>query len=484
MASARVVASVLQLAAAVVLARLVSPAEFGRAAVAVVLVPMSVIFLFEGFGSALVQRKEITRRHLEAATLVSLVTGVLLTGLVLALAPVVSPPVFGPRVGSLMQISCIGSSLAGLATVSRAMLWRQLDFRRISLIEVASLIIGSVSSVALAAAGLNAEAIVLGAVMMTASASGMLLVSVRPVLPRWHGPELRELARFGVPASLAGLTQVSFNNIDYAVLAARLSAAQVGLYWRAFQVGVVYQEKVSGVMARLAFPIYSRTSDVEELKALHERATRLLAVIIIPLLAIVAFTAPEFVPWAFGDAWQESVLPTQILCVAGIVTAVLRGSHQLVLAAGRPRALLGFNVGMLVAYGATVWFTAPLGIVRVSVAVATLYVLMLVSFYAFLLRPIAGVAVRRIFFDVGPALAASLALLAVGVPMAELMRSLDAAPLVVMCPASLVGLGMYAATLRMGFPAAWADLHGLVRRVVGPRRLFARRRAVASSSAP
>jgi len=277
---------------------------------------------------------------------------------------------------------------------------------------------------------------------------------------------------------------VSFNNIDYAVLAARLSAAQVGLYWRAFQVGVVYQEKVSGVMARLAFPIYSRTTDMEELKALHERATRLLAVIIIPLLATVAFTAPEFVPWAFGEAWRESVLPTQILAVAGIVTAVLRGSHQLVLAAGRPRALLGFNVVMLVAYGATVWFTAPLGIARVSVAVAALYVVMLVSFYAFLLRPIAGVQVRRIFLDVGPALVASVALLAVGVPVAELMRSLDAPPLLVIGPAALVGLGVYAATLRAGFPTAWADLYGLVSRVVGPRRPFARRRAVASSSSP
>ena len=70
---------IVTLAAAVALARLIPPAGFGEAVVPLIFVPLAVIFTFEGFGSALVQRKTIERSHAEAAMLASLVAGVALT---------------------------------------------------------------------------------------------------------------------------------------------------------------------------------------------------------------------------------------------------------------------------------------------------------------------------------------------------------------------------------------------------------------------
>ena len=128
------------------------------------------------------------------------------------------------------------------------------------------------------------------------------------------------------------------------ILAARISAAQVGFYWRAFQIGVVYQDKISGIMMRLAFPVYSRTRDLEQLRRLHERATRVHAAVVVPILAVGIVVIPVLVPWMFGDAWRPAVRPAQILCVAGMVAAVLTGFAQVLLAAGRPKALFRFNV--------------------------------------------------------------------------------------------------------------------------------------------
>ena len=107
----------------------------------------------------------------------------------------------------------------------------------------------------------------------------LLLVPVPPPMPRFHREALRDVAGFGLPASAAGVTYVAVSNATIAVAAARLIAAQVGLYWRAFQLGVVYQDKISGIMMRLAFPIYSRTSDLDELRRFHERATRIHAAV-------------------------------------------------------------------------------------------------------------------------------------------------------------------------------------------------------------
>ena len=115
----------------------------------------------------------------------------------------------------------------------------------------------------------------------------------------------REITRFGAPASAAGLLHVGITNVDYAVLAARLSSTQVGLYWRAFQLGVSYQDKISGIMLRLAFPIYSRTRDLSEMRRLHERATRIHGAVVVPLLAVLIVTAPDIVPALFGSAWER-----------------------------------------------------------------------------------------------------------------------------------------------------------------------------------
>ena len=262
MAGAKVMSDGLQFLAAIALARLIAPAEFGNAAVALILVPLSVIATYEGFGSALVQRKVIEKAHLQAATLISWTAGVLLSIATYLLAPIVLSPILNPEIGHLVQLISPVFALAGIGTVSRARLSRDLDFRRITLIETLGLVLGSIASVIFALMGLDAEAIVLGGVVTTAAASFVLVLVAPPPWPRWRAGELREIAHFGAPASAAGILHVGITNVDYAVLAARLSSTQVGLYWRAFQLGVAYQDKISGIMLRLAFPIYSRTKDL------------------------------------------------------------------------------------------------------------------------------------------------------------------------------------------------------------------------------
>ena len=139
-----------------------------------------------------------------------------------------------------------------------------------------------------------------------------------------------------MPAAFAGLVAVAFTNANYVIVAMRFSATTAGLYWRGFQLGVAYQEKISGIMMRVAFPVYSRTGDRDSLRDLHRRATRLHATALFPLLAIVVVTAPVLVPFLFGPAWEGAVLPAQLLAFAGMMAAVLTGYPQVMLAIGQP----------------------------------------------------------------------------------------------------------------------------------------------------
>jgi PST family polysaccharide transporter/lipopolysaccharide exporter len=469
-AGAKAATEVLQLAAAVALARLVSPADFGNASVALILLPLSVILTYEGFGSALVQRKLVDDGHFEAATLTSLLAGILLSLATYLLAPLVAAPIFNSEIAHLIQLVSPVFALAGLGTVSRAVLSRELDFRLISMIEAGSLALGSFIAVGLAALGLGADAIVLGGVAACGLASAALLAVTPRHRPRWRRREIGEIARFGGPASAAGVVYVAISNVDYAVLAARLNPAQVGIYWRAFQLGVMYQDKLSGIMMRLAFPIYSRTNDLAEMKGLHERATRIHGAVVAPLLAILIVTAPELVPLVFGDAWRAAVEPAQILAVAGMIAAILTGYPQVMLAAGRPRPLMVFNLCVLLVYGVAVYLTAGLGLVAVAIAVVAIHVAILAAVYLVLFRSVLGLPIGRLVTDLAPAIAGSALVLAVGFPLAELLRQAQvSAPLIVLL-AGIAGIAAQALTLRALFPQVWADVSGLLRRLLPDRR--------------
>jgi O-antigen/teichoic acid export membrane protein len=468
-AAAKASTEVLQLAAAIALARLVTPADFGNASVALIFLPLSVILTYEGFGSALVQRKLVHDGHFEAATLTSLAAGFALTIATYLLAPLIAAPIFNPEIAHLIQLVSPVFALAGLGTVSRAILSRRLDFRLISMIEAGSLALGAFISVALAALGMGADAIVLGGVAAAGLASLALLAVTPRSRPRWRGREASEIVRFGGPASAAGVVYVAISNVDYAVLAARLNPAQVGIYWRAFQLGVLYQDKLSGIMMRLAFPIYSRTGDLAEMKSLHERATRIHGAVVAPLLAILIVTAPELVPLVFGDAWRAAVEPAQILAVAGMIAAILTGYPQVMLAAGRPKPLMVFNCCVLVVYGVAVYLTAGLGLVAVALAVVAIHVAILAAVYLVLFRSVLGLPIGRLLTDLAPAVAGSALVLAVGFPLVDLLRQAEVAAPVIVLVAGLAGVGAQALALRALFPRVWADVSGLLRRLLPDR---------------
>jgi O-antigen/teichoic acid export membrane protein len=482
MAGARVISDALQFIAAVALARLIAPAEFGNAAVAMIFVPLSVIVTYEGFGSALVQRKLVDDPHLEAATLVSGVAGVVLTVITFLLAPVVAAPILSQEISDLIQLVSPVFAMAGVGTVSRALLSRDLDFRKIGLIETIGLVVGAFAAVGFAMTGLNAEAIVLGGLVSTAIASVLLVLAARPSRPRWHRRELAEITRFGAPASVAGLLHVGITNVDYAVLAARLSSTQVGLYWRAFQLGVSYQDKISGIMLRLAFPIYSRTRDMAEMRRLHERATRIHGAVVVPLLAVLIVTAPDLVPALFGKAWEPAVAPAQVLAVAGMMAAVLTGYPQVMLAAGRPRPLMVFNCCVLTLYAVAVWFTAKHGLVTVATAVVGVHVAMVVAVYLVLFRAILGMPIARLVTDLAPAAVGAALVILVGMPLAAELRDVGAGAVPIVAAVGLAGAFVHLVAMRSLFPAVWTDLFALIRRILPARGPLRPRPALPSSA--
>jgi O-antigen/teichoic acid export membrane protein len=286
-------------------------------------------------------------------------------------------------------------------------------------------------------------------------------------LPRWRHREVKEVISTGAPAAGAGLAGIGTRNADYAILGAQLSSAQVGFYYRAFTIGVEYERKLSGIVTRIAFPVYSRTEDVDHLRQIRRRIVRLNAATVFPLLAFFIVVAPVLVPWMFGARWEPAVVLAQILAVAGMATTMKNTIDPLILATGRPRPLMIFNACEVALYVVMLILVSSGGdLVAVCAAVSAFRVGALLASYRLLLGRMLGISLRELLSDAGAALVACLALVGVALPI-RLGLDADALPLLVACAAA--SFPAYALALRLLSPKAFGDFVMVARRMLPAR---------------
>lgn len=482
----RIASEVLLLVSMVVLARLIPPRAFGMFAVVVLAQEIAINLPDAGIGSAIVQRAEITRRHLQGGFAISMAIGLALAALTLAIAAFVVDPLFGRDTAELLAVMTplfpIGAALA----IPSASLRRKLDFRALSLLELVGTFMRSAASLVLAwGFGLDAGALAGGAVLAMACVLVAALLFAPVPLPRWHRREIRELLEFGGPASLSVIAWSAFRNCDYAIIAARLGSAQAGFYWRAFQLAVEYQRKVTSIMSYFGFPVLARTAGMDELLALRQRMVRLTTVTLFPLFVTLALLAPTVVPWLLGDEWRPAVLATQILCVAGAATVLTDNVGSALSAMGRARTILNYGISHFACYAVAVVIASRWGIAGVAVAAGAVHSAFLVYAYWLMLRHRPEKTLAVLWGDLSAASVSSLVMVAACLPLNLVLKGAgtDALPhIALVCAVAAI---VYPLALRLLFPAAWRDLVTVFSRVLpmdAIRARLVRRRAVAAGS--
>ena len=460
----RVAALLVAFGSTIVLARLIPPADFGHFAVVTVLFMLAGDVIGSGITATLVQRHTLTHAHVESASFLALISGTIAVFVVFALVPLAGE-LFGSETAELFGLAAPYVLVVAAAAVSRALLQRELSFARLAVIEAVGILAGSAASIAMAVAGLDAEALVLGTLAGQVLATSLFLRAAPPPRPRRHRPELRDLTSFGVPNALAAAASVGSRNVDFAVLAARVPAATVGFYWRGYQLGVSLSKQLIGVIGQLALPLYARAESAEHRRFLRSRIVRLYTLLILPVLALLILLAPLLVPAVFGERWEPAVLPTQILAVVGMINAMQGGLGPMIVAVGHPRALFTWNLVNIVSIGAAVYIAAPHGLEPVCLAVLGVRLVRYAAAYVFLLNRLAGVPIRRMWIDPMPAAVGSGFMCAAVVGLQALVLK-TIAPVAEVAAALALAPAAYILALRVLFPDALTDLLQALRRLL------------------
>lgn len=328
---------VLQLATTIVLARLLQPSDFGLIGMALTLTVLVDQFRTLGLSQAVVQRKDLTWRQVDALFWVNAATGVVLGALVACLGPLAASFYGRPELGPICAVLGAAYVVSGLGVQHNALLNRHLRFRAIALRTSVARLIASAAAIGAALAGAGYWSLVVLQVTQTVVALLVVWTAVRwrPGPPRGLSEAL-PLLRFGAGVSAAGLLNTIARNADNILIGRVLGADALGLYTRAYGLLLVPLRQLKHPLGSIVEPVLSSMQDQPaRYRQLYCAAIQGLSHVGMPLVAVLAVVSHEVVLVLLGDQWLAAVPVFQILAIAGLAQLVSSTTGWLFVSSGR-----------------------------------------------------------------------------------------------------------------------------------------------------
>lgn len=356
----------------VLLARLLSPHDYGLAGMVLVLSGIALAFSDLGLGAALVQRRALTERDRSTAFWAGIAAGLLLTLIGLALSGPAASFYGESRVRGLFAAFSLTFLITSIGTTQRAMLTREMNFRSLELRAMAGTLAGGIVGVTFAALGYGPWAIIFQQLAI-ASCSTTMLWLASPWRPRlvFSLQSLRSMGGFSGNVLAQRLLYYAHENAGSLLIGRFLGAAALGAFTVAYNVILTPFSRVCVPIAEVLFPAFSRLQDQRErLAESWLRATRLVgAVSIAPMLGLLV-VAPDFVHVVLGHRWDPAVPVIQILCWVGLQQALQSLNASAMLALNRARTLFRYTVFFFLAHLAAFAIGLQWGIVGVAACYA------------------------------------------------------------------------------------------------------------------
>jgi PST family polysaccharide transporter len=319
----------------VVLARLLSPDDFGLVAIAT-----SVVAIIEGLAAfdvskALIRTRDDDRALFDTAWTLAALRGLLSGLLMLAIAPFVTDT----RIAAILCVLALSPVLAGLANPRFVTYERELAYSPVAGLTLAARVVSVLVTLVLAVAYRSYWALVVG-VLANTLASTVLSYALRPYRPRVSFARNADLFAFSGWLSLATIVTTLAMETDRIIVGRLLGIAEAGLYFMTQRVGVLPTRELISPLQRILFPSFSEVAgDRERLRRVASESIGLLGSLSLPAGVGFALIAGDFVPLALGPQWLAIIPLLRVLVPYLGVRGTLSMAWPCVMAQGEVRLL-------------------------------------------------------------------------------------------------------------------------------------------------
>ncbi|MDH7568800.1 MAG: lipopolysaccharide biosynthesis protein [Armatimonadota bacterium] len=332
----------------VILARILSPDDFGVWAMASTLTAFAAIFRDLGLSTVTIQRPSITHAQVSTLFWINVGLGVVLALVVVASSPLVAWFYHRPELKWVTLVSSLGFVLWGLSLQHFALLTRQMRFRERAVVDVTAAAIAFVVVVLAALAGLRYWSLAIHSLAIaTLSALGAWIASGWRPGPPVRNAGVREMLRFG--ANVTGINVLNYvaRNLDTILIGRFCGGAVLGVYGKAYQLFMFPIVNLCGPIGEVAMPALSALQgSSQRYRDYYRRMLALQAFLFMPAVVIAYVCAPEVVRVVLGPKWDAVVPLFRLMGVAAFVHPAVGTGGILLLAAGR--AVQFFRLGLCV----------------------------------------------------------------------------------------------------------------------------------------
>lgn len=305
----------------IVLARLLSPVEFGLIGTITVVIVLSEVFINSGFIQAIIRKQNCTQKDYSTVFFFNFFIGVLFFLILLLTAGPIGTFFKNPALKPLIQVLGVGLIISSLTLIHQAKLIKQIDFKVQTKISIIASTLSGLTAITLAISGFGVWSLVIKTLTSKTLTSIMLWY-----WNKWK-PELvfsivsfKELFGFGSKLLLSGLIGTFLNNINYLIIAKYFTSQDLGYFTRAEMFKNMPSQNVTAVVTAVGYPVLATLQDnpMRMKKVFRDMLVNSFFVIVI-LMAGLAAIAKALILTLIGQQWLPSVEFLQLLCFVGIM---------------------------------------------------------------------------------------------------------------------------------------------------------------------
>jgi len=310
---------ILGIPSSMIMARLLSPHDFGVAAASSLFMQLATRLTQFGFGAALIRIKNMRPEHATSVYVVNQVMGAITYAILYLASPYMGRFFHSPEAGQLLSLAALTFLISPLGTVPAALLQRRMQFRYTVLADWTDTIVGLVVTVIFAFKGYAFWSLVYGHL------SGLIVrVFLQMYLAAWipsfkaTRASLKELLSFGLGLHSKRLLDYGASNVDNLVVGRMLGMTALGMYDKAFTTmnKIVFRLTLGQAPFRIFSIIHE---DEERFRRAYARLMLSITLLAYPMLAGCIVLAKPLFGVLYGPKWSAAVFPFQLLCVGGML---------------------------------------------------------------------------------------------------------------------------------------------------------------------
>ncbi len=369
----------LRIGSLMVLARLLSPKDFGLVGMVTAFTGILTLLRDFGLSSAAIQRTTVTEEQISTLFWINIVLGALLGLIAVAMAPAIAAFYGEPRLFGVTAVLALGFLFNAAGTQHSALLQRQMRFTALAVISVVSLMVGTAIAVGFAETGWGYWALVVMSIIspLVTTLCVWLTTGWVPKMPQRRAG-VRSMMFFGGTLTLNGLVAYVAYNAEKVLIGRFWGADAIGIYGRAYQLVNIPTDNLNSAVGEVAFSALSRLQgDPVRLRSYFLKGFSLVLGLTLPITLACAFFADDLVFVVLGPVWAEAAAIVRLLAPTIAILAIINPLGWLIYSLGLvsrslkialvfvPLIITGYVIGL--PYG-------PKGVAFAYSAVMTLWV--------------------------------------------------------------------------------------------------------------